>query len=99
MLYDTLMSLTQEAEQADKAHIVENGTHVEETNANGNLDDSLVMPPLLSFPPLHALCRFTVSHLFLSIQYNQTISLLSIPFNLIRLLICSSPLCPSHHIN
>lgn len=37
-----IISLTQEAEQADKAHIVENGTHAEETNAEGNLDDSIV---------------------------------------------------------
>ncbi|XP_071328117.1 SH3 domain-binding glutamic acid-rich protein isoform X36 [Trachinotus anak] len=32
---------SKEAVQADEAHIVENGTHVEETNAEGNLDDSI----------------------------------------------------------
>ncbi|XP_040902012.1 SH3 domain-binding glutamic acid-rich protein isoform X8 [Toxotes jaculatrix] len=31
---------SKEAVQADKAHIVENGTHAEETNAEGHLDDS-----------------------------------------------------------
>ncbi|XP_018517587.1 SH3 domain-binding glutamic acid-rich protein isoform X4 [Lates calcarifer] len=35
---------SKEAEQADKAHIVENGTHAEETNAEGNLDDSIEVP-------------------------------------------------------
>ncbi|XP_056229390.1 adapter SH3BGRL-like isoform X36 [Seriola aureovittata] len=32
---------SKEAVQADKADIVENGTHAEETNAEGNLDDSI----------------------------------------------------------
>ncbi|XP_078023331.1 SH3 domain-binding glutamic acid-rich protein isoform X31 [Epinephelus lanceolatus] len=32
---------SKEAEQANKADIVENGTHAEETNAEGNLDDSI----------------------------------------------------------
>ncbi|KAI3354427.1 hypothetical protein L3Q82_018942, partial [Scortum barcoo] len=44
---------SKEAEQADKAHIVENGTHAEETNAEGNLDDSIVKPSSLSFNPPH----------------------------------------------
>ncbi|XP_071328097.1 SH3 domain-binding glutamic acid-rich protein isoform X17 [Trachinotus anak] len=35
---------SKEAVQADEAHIVENGTHVEETNAEGNLDDSIEVP-------------------------------------------------------
>ncbi|KAM7399549.1 hypothetical protein PAMP_018814 [Pampus punctatissimus] len=35
---------SKEAEQADMAHIVENGTHTEETNAEGNLDDSTEVP-------------------------------------------------------
>lgn len=43
-----IISSTQEAVQADKARIVENGTHTEETNAEGNLDDSIVMLFLLS---------------------------------------------------
>lgn len=47
LVLSLIISLTQEAEQADKAHIVENGTHAEETNAEGNLDDSIVMPSLL----------------------------------------------------
>ncbi|TKS81254.1 SH3 domain-binding glutamic acid-rich protein [Collichthys lucidus] len=34
---------SKEAEQADMAHIVENGTHAEETNAEGNLDDSILL--------------------------------------------------------
>lgn len=34
-----VISLVQEAEQADKDNIVENGTHAEE-----NLDDTIVMP-------------------------------------------------------
>lgn len=63
ILYDTLMfnliiSLTQEAEQADEAHVVENGTHAEETNAEENPDDSIVMPSILSFPPHHAVFLF-----------------------------------------
>ncbi|XP_049913897.1 SH3 domain-binding glutamic acid-rich protein isoform X3 [Epinephelus moara] len=33
---------SKEAEQANKADIVENGTHAEETNAEGNLDDAIV---------------------------------------------------------
>lgn len=41
------VSYAQEAADADKADIVENGTHGEETNAEGNLDDSIVMPSLL----------------------------------------------------
>uniref|UniRef100_UPI0037E7075E SH3 domain-binding glutamic acid-rich protein isoform X19 n=1 Tax=Semicossyphus pulcher TaxID=241346 RepID=UPI0037E7075E len=32
---------SKEAEQADKVHIVENGNHAEETNAEGNLVDSI----------------------------------------------------------
>ncbi|XP_049433270.1 SH3 domain-binding glutamic acid-rich protein isoform X10 [Epinephelus fuscoguttatus] len=35
---------SKEAEQANKADIVENGTHAEETNAEGNLDDSIEVP-------------------------------------------------------
>ncbi|XP_076591687.1 SH3 domain-binding glutamic acid-rich protein isoform X3 [Chaetodon auriga] len=35
---------SKEAVEADKAHIVENGTHAEETNAEGNLDDSAEVP-------------------------------------------------------
>ncbi|XP_056229365.1 SH3 domain-binding glutamic acid-rich protein-like isoform X12 [Seriola aureovittata] len=35
---------SKEAVQADKADIVENGTHAEETNAEGNLDDSIEVP-------------------------------------------------------
>ncbi|XP_039986944.1 SH3 domain-binding glutamic acid-rich protein isoform X2 [Xiphias gladius] len=35
---------SKEAVQADRAHIVENGTHAEETNAEGNLDDSSEVP-------------------------------------------------------
>ncbi|XP_040902005.1 SH3 domain-binding glutamic acid-rich protein isoform X2 [Toxotes jaculatrix] len=35
---------SKEAVQADKAHIVENGTHAEETNAEGHLDDSAEVP-------------------------------------------------------
>ncbi|XP_074497749.1 SH3 domain-binding glutamic acid-rich protein isoform X28 [Sebastes fasciatus] len=32
---------SKEAGKDDKAHIVENGTHAEETNAEGNVDDSI----------------------------------------------------------
>ncbi|XP_030256436.1 SH3 domain-binding glutamic acid-rich protein isoform X29 [Sparus aurata] len=32
---------SKEAEQTDKEHIVENGTHAAETNEDGNLDDSI----------------------------------------------------------
>ncbi|XP_049914037.1 SH3 domain-binding glutamic acid-rich protein isoform X20 [Epinephelus moara] len=35
---------SKEAEQANKADIVENGTHAEETNAEGNLDDAIEVP-------------------------------------------------------
>ncbi|XP_070827065.1 SH3 domain-binding glutamic acid-rich protein isoform X4 [Chaetodon trifascialis] len=35
---------SKEAVEADKAHIVENGTHAEDTNAEGNLDDSAEVP-------------------------------------------------------
>jgi len=35
---------SKEAQQADKEHIVENGTHTEETNAEENLDDSTEVP-------------------------------------------------------
>ncbi|XP_067450431.1 SH3 domain-binding glutamic acid-rich protein isoform X8 [Thunnus thynnus] len=35
---------SKEAQQADKADIVENGTHTEETNAEENLDDSTEVP-------------------------------------------------------
>lgn len=35
---------SKEAAEADKADIVENGTHGEETNAEGNLDDSIEVP-------------------------------------------------------
>ncbi|XP_044057586.1 SH3 domain-binding glutamic acid-rich protein isoform X12 [Siniperca chuatsi] len=35
---------SKEAVQADSAHIVENGTHAEETNAEGNLGDSIEVP-------------------------------------------------------
>ena len=42
-----IISLTQEAVQAEEAHIVENGTHAEETNAEEHLDESIVMPSLL----------------------------------------------------
>uniref|UniRef100_UPI0037E8588C SH3 domain-binding glutamic acid-rich protein isoform X5 n=1 Tax=Semicossyphus pulcher TaxID=241346 RepID=UPI0037E8588C len=35
---------SKEAEQADKVHIVENGNHAEETNAEGNLVDSIEVP-------------------------------------------------------
>ena len=42
-----IVSPTQEAEQADKAQIVENGTHAEEANAEENPDDSIVMPSIL----------------------------------------------------
>lgn len=79
-----IISLTQEAEQADKALIVENGTHTEETNAEGNLDESIVMLFLLS-SLLHAKFLFTVS--CFPFQFNLTISLLSKPGDLNRLLI------------
>ncbi|XP_078102650.1 SH3 domain-binding glutamic acid-rich protein isoform X1 [Sander vitreus] len=35
---------SKEAEQADEAHVVENGTHAEETNAEVNPDDSIEVP-------------------------------------------------------
>ncbi|XP_074497738.1 SH3 domain-binding glutamic acid-rich protein isoform X17 [Sebastes fasciatus] len=35
---------SKEAGKDDKAHIVENGTHAEETNAEGNVDDSIEVP-------------------------------------------------------
>ncbi|XP_035860139.1 SH3 domain-binding glutamic acid-rich protein isoform X24 [Sander lucioperca] len=35
---------SKEAEQADEAHVVENGTHAEETNAEENPDDSIEVP-------------------------------------------------------
>ncbi|XP_030007992.1 SH3 domain-binding glutamic acid-rich protein isoform X6 [Sphaeramia orbicularis] len=35
---------SKEAELADKAHILENGTHAEETNGEENLDDSIEVP-------------------------------------------------------
>ncbi|XP_026223204.1 SH3 domain-binding glutamic acid-rich protein isoform X5 [Anabas testudineus] len=35
---------SKEALQADRAHIVENGTHTEETNAEGNVDESTEVP-------------------------------------------------------
>ncbi|XP_042342425.1 SH3 domain-binding glutamic acid-rich protein isoform X3 [Plectropomus leopardus] len=35
---------SKEAEQAEKAHIVENGTQAEETNAEENVDDSIEVP-------------------------------------------------------
>ncbi|XP_030256285.1 SH3 domain-binding glutamic acid-rich protein isoform X12 [Sparus aurata] len=35
---------SKEAEQTDKEHIVENGTHAAETNEDGNLDDSIDVP-------------------------------------------------------
>lgn len=53
---------------------MENGTHAEETNADGNLDDSIVMPLLLFHFPPHAFFLLTASNLFLSIQ-NKTITL------------------------
>lgn len=39
IVLNLVISLVQEAEQADKDNIVENGTHAEE-----NLDDTIVMP-------------------------------------------------------
>ncbi|XP_070761494.1 SH3 domain-binding glutamic acid-rich protein isoform X1 [Enoplosus armatus] len=35
---------SKEAVQADSAHVVENGTHAEEANTEGNLDDSIEVP-------------------------------------------------------
>ncbi|XP_036976749.1 SH3 domain-binding glutamic acid-rich protein isoform X17 [Acanthopagrus latus] len=35
---------SKEAEQTDKEHIVENGTHAAETNEDGNLDDTIDVP-------------------------------------------------------
>lgn len=51
LILNLIISLKQEAGKDDKAHIVENGTHAEETNAEGNVDDSIVMPSILSFFP------------------------------------------------
>ncbi len=80
-----IISLLQEAEQADKAHTVENGTHAEETNAEGNLDDSIVMPSLLSCFPL--MLRFFPLCLTFSFpsSLTRTIPLLSTPVDLITL--------------
>lgn len=46
-LLNWIIFLTQEAQQAETANIVENGTHTEEANAEENVDDSTVMPFLL----------------------------------------------------
>lgn len=92
-LFNLIISSTQEAEQADKEHIVENGTHTEETNAEGNLDDSTVMPFLLSLSNYALFLTLCLPFSF-SIQYNLTVFLLSIPVNLKRLLIPFRPVCP-----
>lgn len=46
-----IISLTQEAGQAETPLAVENGTRGDEANAEENLDESIVMPSILSPPP------------------------------------------------
>lgn len=80
LVLNLIISLKQEAEQTDKEHIVENGTHAAETNEDGNLDDSIVMPSLLSFPPSCFISFHCVSPFhFHPVQLNSFPSVLTCP--------------------